>query len=208
MLKKYFVAIVILFLGYAQADEKKWFGELGWSALPSSIAGTYESKDTSNLNGVENKWEAMNKFYGEIGYTFLLENDSKLLTSVGVDFIMTSTPVSHATFFTKASLLYPVFVNGLAVNVGPKVKIIVPFSSSYEDKDDGIYTRKVEYDTNVAFALGIEAVWGEEDVQFVTGVEYLTSSNYKGSVTDNAGYANSTMNLNGVYLNLGVRFRF
>ncbi len=200
--------MVLLFGGYLHAEEKKWFVELGWSSLPSSITGKHESKDASGLKGIENDWEALNKFYGEAGYRFELENDSNVYTSIGVDFLMTKVPVTHATFFTKVSLLYPVFINGYAMQIGPKMKFVIPFSSSYEDSDDGKFTRKVEYDTSAAFAFGMEALWGEEDVQFVTGIEYLASSNYKGEVKDDTGYANSTINLNGVYVNLGIRFRF
>ncbi|MCF6244945.1 MAG: hypothetical protein L3J43_07895 [Sulfurovum sp.] len=206
--KKYIIIIAILFLNYAQASEKNWFVDLGLGLAPLSISGTHKSMDTDNLQGIENNWEAMSRVYGEVGYSFLLRNGSHLLMAIGGDLLLTANPSNHSTFFAKASLLYPVSLSETHFNLGPKVKVHMPLISYYEDSDDGRFTRKVEYDTGVAFAVGIDAVWDVDKVQLVTGIEYLTSSNYEGKVKDSDGYANSSIDLDGVYLNLGIRYHF
>ena len=208
MIKKYLLVGLLIAVSFAQAAEKKWFGELGWKMAPSSISGVHNSFSTDGRNGVHNEWEATHMLYGEVGYAFTMQDQSRVFTSVGLETLVSDTPNSYSTVFTKASLLYPVLVYNTRMSIGPKMKLAIPISSYYEDKADGEFARKVEYDKGVSVAFGVEAVWNEDDLQFVTGIEYLTAADYSGKKADNKGHANSNIDLNGLYLNLGVRYRF
>jgi len=208
MIKKYIILLIIVGITCVQADQKKWFGELGWKMAPSAISGVHNSFSNDGRNGVHNDWEATHMFYGELGHTFLLQNYSRLYASVGLETLVSDTPNNYTTLFTKASLLYPVLVYNTRLNIGPKLKLVVPVSSSYEDAEDGDFARKVEYDGGLGVAFGAEIVWNEDDLQFITGLEYLAGSDYSGSTVDSKGHAESTIDLSGIYFNLGIRYRF
>lgn len=209
MLKKYFIVVLLLFT-MIQANDDKWFMELGWQISAPTTTGSYDSFDSSGLNRVHYDWDGTDDMlYIEIGHSFSIKDSEAILSiSGGTTFIILDAEDHHNAIFGKFSLLYPSRLFDTRVKIGPKIKILLPYDSYYYDSEDGVYSRKVEYDTDSAFAFGVESIWGEDDWKITTGIEYLTSARYKGSNRDSAGYANTEIDLDGFYFNIGVRYSF
>lgn len=209
MFKKCMVGLVAL-VSISHASGERWFVELDWQISMPNTSGSYDLYDASGYKVVHTGWEGTyDMLHIELGRMFEIQDSGALLSlSGGTTFTPLDSTGSNNAFFGKASLLYPTTVFNKDIYIGPKVKAILPFNSYEHDKDLGVDARKVEYDTNTAFAFGAEAVWGSGDWQMVTGVEYLTSAKYEGRYSDNNGYADAKMDLNGLYFNIGIRYNF
>lgn len=210
MLKRHILGLVAL-VSIAQANEESWFVELGWQISDPSTLFSYDLFDMRGSQIVHFGSEGTtDMIYAEIGHGFELQgSDASLFVSAGTTFVALDGGSHENALFAKASVLYPTTLFGTEVSVGPKAKVLLPYNNYYDDKEfleeDA---RRVEYDTNSAFAFGVEAVWGSGDWQMVTGLEYLTSAKYKGVYRDTNGYATSETDLDGVYLNIGLRYMF
>jgi hypothetical protein len=209
MLKKYFLGLIVL-VTISQANEEKWFIDLGWQISTPTTTGYYNSFDTSGTSGVHYDWEGTDDMlYAEIGRIFKIqESDTLLSLSAGTTFAILDRVDHLNMLFGKASVLYLFRMFNIDVKIGPKVKILLPYNGYYYDREDGVDARRVDYDTNSAFAAGIESIWGKGDWQMVTGLEYLTSAKYTGKYKDNNGHADAALNLNGLYFNIGFRYSF
>jgi len=210
MLKRYILGLVAL-VSISHANEEGWFVELGWQISAPTTSGAYDLFDTSGSKIVHFDWEGTDDMlYAEIGHIFELEDSNALLSvSAGTTFIALDAADHNDALFAKVSVLYPTTMFGTDVKIGSKAKVLFPsYNAYYYDKDLGEDARKVDYDTNSAFAFGVESIWGSGDWQMVTGLEYLTSAKYKGVYRDDNSHATSEIDLNGVYFNVGLRYSF
>ncbi len=208
MLKKYFLGLIII-LTVSHADKDAWFMELGWQISLQYTSESYNTFDDLGRNGVHIDGEGTeDMMYFQVGKALNIKNSSIVLEpSIGTTFALLEQTYFSNALFIELPVLYKMKVFNTKVKLGPKIKYLYHYNHYYVDSEYD-EAKKAEYDTHSAWAVGFKAVWGVEDWKLVTGLEYLGSAKYSANTQYKDGYANSEVDMNGVYFSIGLRHNF
>jgi len=202
MLKNIMVSMMIL-SSVSIADEvnkdKNWFMELGYQTSMQRVNGSFDSSSSGE------SWESLtDNLYLDVGRNFNLNSEFSLAPSLGfTQATLLGDDYHNDAITVKLPLFYKTELFSKDVKVGPSLKYVL-YPSNYYNHRDG----QVDFGTQNAFAYGLQSLWGSNNTKFSLGLEYLNSANYikvQGTGTEEL---RSNVEMNGLYLNVGLNIGF
>jgi hypothetical protein len=198
MLKKIVASIIILSsltMGSNEVDEKKWFIELGYQTSIQRVNGSFDSTYSGEA------WESLtDNLYLDVGRNFNFNSEFSLAPSLGfIQATLLGDDYHNDAITVKLPLFYKTELFSKDVKVGPSLKYVF-YPSHYYNHRDG----QIDFGSQNAFAYGLQSLWGTDDTKFALGLEYLNSANY----SKVQGELKSSVEMNGLYLNVGLHIGF
>ena len=180
-------------------NKKSWFMEFGYQTSVQRVNGSFDSSTSGEA------WEGLtDNLYLEVGRNFNLGSEFSLAPSLG----FTQATLLGDDYHNDAiTLQLPLFYNtkifSKDVKVGPSFKYIF-YPSNYYNHRDG----QVDFGSQSAFTYGVQSLWGSSDTKFSLGLEYLNSANYSKVQGTGIRELKSSVEMNGLYLNVGLNIGF
>ncbi|CAA6817077.1 MAG: Unknown protein [uncultured Sulfurovum sp.] len=202
MLKKIVISMMIissLTIADTEVSEKNWFMEFGYQTSVQQVNGSFDSQTSGE------SWEGVtDNLYLEIGRNFSLNSEFSLAPNLGFTQATLLGDDYHNDAITlELPLFYNTKIFSKDVKVGPSFKYIF-YPSNYYNHRDG----QVDFGTQNAFAYGLQSLWGSSDTKFSLGLEYLNSANYEKVQGFGERELKSSVEMNGLYLNVGLNIGF
>lgn len=202
MLKNGLVSLVIFSSLSMASDtniEKKWFMEFGYQTSVQRVKGNFDSTTSGEA------WESLtDNLYLEVGRNFDLGSKFSLAPSLGfTQATLLGDDYHNDAITVKLPLFYKTELFSKDVKVGPSLKYIF-YPSNYYNHRDG----QVDFGSQNAFAYGFQSLWGSSDTKFSLGLEYLSSANYLKVQGFGTNELKSSVEMNGLYLNIGLNIGF
>ena len=197
--------ILISSLSVADKQEKNWFLEFGYQASIQRVNGGFDSTYISTGAGAGEAWEGLtDNLYLKIGQNFNLNEKYSLAPSLGFTQASLLADDYHNDAITlELPLFYKTEFFDKSVKIGPSLKYIL-YPSLYYNNRDG----QVDFGVKNAFAYGIQSLWGDSNTKFSVGLEYLNSANYSARTATDTAQLESNVEMNGLYLNIGLHLEF
>ena len=201
------ILLIVASLSHAneKEEEKNCFLEFGYQASIQRVNGGFDSTYISTSASSGEEWEGLtDNLYLKIGRNFNLNEKYSLAPSLGFTQATLLADDYHNDAITlELPLFYKTELFDKSVKIGPSLKYIV-YPSLYYNNRDG----QVDFGVKNAFAYGIQSLWGENNTKFSLGLEYLNSANYSAKTTTGTSQLESNVEMNGLYLNLGLHLEF
>ena len=202
MLKKILISTLLLSslsMANSESKEKNWFMELGYQVSIQRVNGSFDSDYSGKA------WESLtDNLYLKIGRNFNLNENYSLAPSLGFTQATLLADDYHNDAITlELPLFYKTELFDKSVKIGPSLKYIL-YPSLYYNNREG----QVDFGVKNAFAYGVQSLWGENNTKFSLGLEYLNSANYSEKTTTGTSQLESNVEMNGLYLNLGLHLEF
>lgn len=202
MLKKTVTSMMVLTsltIAANEVSEKKWFMELGYQTSVQRVNVSFDSTTSGEAS------EGLtDNLYLEVGRNFSLNSEFSLAPSLGFSQATLLGDDYHNDAITlELPLFYKTEIFSKDVKVGPSFKYIF-YPSNYYNHRDG----QVDFGSQSAFAYGVQSLWGNSDTKFSLGLEYLNSANYSKVQGFGVNELKSSVEMNGLYLNVGLNIGF
>jgi hypothetical protein len=202
MLKKIGTSMMILSsltMAGNEVDEKKWFMELGYQTSVQKVKVSFDSSTSGEVS------EGLtDNLYLEVGRNFRLNSEFTLAPSLGFTQATLLADDYHNDAITlKLPLFYNTKIFSKNIKVGPSFKYIL-YPSNYYNHRDG----QVDFGSQSTFAYGIQSLWGMSNTKFSLGLEYLNGANYDKVQGMGTTELKSNVEMNGLYLNVGLHIGF
>lgn len=202
MLKKTVTSMMILSsltMADNEVSEKDWFMEFGYQISAQRVNVSFDSTTSGEAS------EGLtDNLYLEIGRNFILNYEFSLAPSLGfTQATLLGNDYHNDAITLELPLFYKTKIFSKDVKVGPSFKYIF-YPSNYYNHRDG----QVDFGTQSAFAYGVQSLWGSSDAKFSLGLEYLSSANYSKVQGLSTRELKSSVEMDGLYLNVGLNIGF
>ena len=198
MFKNTLVSMIILSsvsIANEVVNDKNWFMEFGYQTSVQKINGSFDSTYSGE------SWESLtDNLYLDVGRNFNLNAEFSLAPSLGfTQATLLGDDYHNDAITVKLPLFYKTELFSKDVKVGASLKYLF-YPANYYNHRDG----QVDFGSQNAFAYGLQSLWGTGDTKFALGLEYLNSANY----SKVQGELKSSVEMNGLYLNVGLHIGF
>jgi hypothetical protein len=206
VLKKISVILVVL-LSCSSAEENKtknWFMEFGYqtsiTTTHTNFEATFNDESAREISGSG----LSDNLYLKIGKSLVFGDIYSFAPSIGfTQASLLGDDYHNDSIYLEVPLFYKTEFFNKVVNIGPSVKYIAYTSLYYNDREG-----QIDYGFQDAWAFGIQSLWGSGDKKFSLGLEQLTSSNYSKFTRNSSTLLESSIEMNGLYLNFGLQLVF
>ncbi|MBD3807891.1 MAG: hypothetical protein IE880_04145 [Epsilonproteobacteria bacterium] len=197
--------VAMISLSHAEDNDlKSWSIELGYQTSIQKINDNFDVtyKDGSSSSRLGSG--LTDNLYIDLGRNIFVGDKYLLLPSIGFTQATLLVDDYHNDELNiKLPLFYKTEWLNQQILVGPQVKFIFYPALNYNHREG-----QVDMNYQTAFAYGIQTLWGRGVTKLSVGLDYLTSAHYTAIQYNADTVLEADVNMNGLYMNVGLHLDF